>query len=183
MEKEDIMHTTKLIALLLVLALTAVGCTFGRQARKPGTVPKVILSSEDSASLEDPCREHLDDVSVATSDAKATQDIREWLNCVASTDGPPPLNLKKQVAEVLALNPYPGTRRRSQQILAHFFDKKQLRNLPETRRRMESYIELLDDQALRARAEGDDKMAKAAEARAKSLTTLSGILTMLDEDN
>ena len=172
-----------LLSSMLVLLLAFAGCTLSRQSREamPQDDLAIAQRSEIPESFE-PCSEELAYVSRATSEAKAKDHLREWLNCLAAEDVPPLTDLESRATEALKQNPYPGTSRRSRQILAHFFDKSLLKKLPENRRETIDYIETLDDQGLVAKAQGDVKFASASDKRAKSLTILNNIVDMIEEN-
>jgi hypothetical protein len=126
------------------------------------------------------CDMRLDTVRMATSPGAATESVRAYLGCVASHAGAPPMDLSRNVSTALAANPYPRTRRMASVIHGRFFDKKLLKKLPETRAQLGPYLELLEAQTLRARAERDERFIKAAENRAKSLDTLGRVLDTLE---
>lgn len=129
------------------------------------------------------CSEYLDAVSNATADTFAMKSVRELLNCYVSKETIAPMDLEERLEVALKANPFPGTRRRSEEIIKNFFDKKVLKKLPEMRREMDSYISMLDDQSLVAQAQGDIKFAEAAEKRAKSLTTLRRIIDQISSSD
>lgn len=154
-----------------VLAASVSACAF-MQAPPPDEVPKPAYAAG-------PCGGFLNEVSMATSSSKAQASITDYLNCVIA-EGQPPPDLQLRIKESLQANPYPGTRRRAAKTMDFFFDKAQLKNLPTSRRDLAAYITMLDAQALRAKAEGDDKFAQAAAKRAKQLATIDQMVDLLE---
>lgn len=126
------------------------------------------------------CDGRLDGVRTASSPSNASAGVRAYLACIATWTGAPPLNLSSSVSSALTANPYPRTRRMASMIHGRFFDRKLLKKLPETRAQLAPYLELLEAQTLRARAERDGRFIKAAENRAKNLDTLNRVLDTLE---
>lgn len=123
-----------------------------------------------------PCDRHLEDVQHATFGDQAEVAVRLYLDCLISQDVRPPIDLEDRVSDRLRRNPYPATSRDRDDVLAHFFDKDGMKALPGSVPGMHAYVQLLEDQALAARAAGDEKLALAAETRATKVKKLLPVL-------
>jgi hypothetical protein len=152
-----------LAALLAILCQSA--CV------RPATAPV-----ENWGGPPDPCAWELAEIEHATFGDQANVAVRVYLTCLLDNEVRPPIDLESRVSEELMRNPYPATRRARNDVLSHFFDNTQMKEMPANIPEMYSYIALLEDQALAARAVGDVELAIAAEARATKIRTLQPIL-------
>ena len=157
--------TTKTIILstTLVGLLALVGCP----KHQPPQVPV------------GPCDPELARIESATYDDAAKEAIRGFLTCYEQNATPPPTGLKIEVMEAIEANPYPAVRRAADAIVDWFFERKSLKDLPGNDAELELYLEMADDQALSARAEGDMKLAKAIQGQIERLKKLQSQLAKL----
>ena len=124
----------------------------------------------------DPCTWELGEIEHATFGEQAEVAVRVYLHCLIDQGARPPVDLEARVDAELQRNPYPATRRARTAVLDHFFDHDVLKQMPRSIPDMHDYTVLLEDQALAARAIGDEELAGAAEARAEKIRTLQPIL-------
>jgi hypothetical protein len=158
-------------------AISLTGCGAWRQA------PVSDYGYEEPYSdyaATGPCDGPLERVSQATYGGQAEVELRKWLHCLAESQSPPPVDLRGAVSEQLERNPFPAIARDRQAILDRFFEKDQLKDLPANLREMDTYVMVLEDQALVARAQGDVDFADAARARAQRVRTLLEILEEIE---
>lgn len=127
------------------------------------------------------CGDSLEAVASATHPDAAVQAASGYLSCVATWESSPPPNMQAELSSALQRNVYPQTRREAADILARFFDASLLTELPDNRRDLAEYREVLDAQILRAQAERDTKFVAAAEKRAQSLRVLAQVLDSMNE--
>ena len=160
---------------LSVVGLLVVGLSGG--ATGCGHQPPASASTTE---LTGRCGPRLAAVSSASNADLAIEATRTYLSCVATRERQPPADLEDRVEDALADNPYPQTQRRAREVLARFFDETKLRAIPETRAEMTDYLELLDAQILRARAERNETFAQAAEKRKQNLLVLGQVLDSVE---
>ena len=162
---------------LAPLVLLAAGCqTIHRHHPE-----RVVTVRTRTPPPEERCTEHHASIETAASGPLAITAVEGYLSCVATWSDAPPLDLEARVTSALAVNPYPQTRRQAARIRARFFDPELMQSLPQTRRGLERYLELLDAQILRLNAEKKPAIAKAAKARAQRLRKLVKVLDTLEE--
>jgi len=153
-------------ALIAIPLLALTGCF---SLRGPG--PEVAAADYHG----EPCLAELEAIRHATFGEQARVALRYYMSCLVES-GQPPVDLEARVADALRRNPYPALGRERDAVLAGFFDRKRVKSLPGNLREMQDYIQLLEDQALAARAVGDVKLAEAAEARAAKVRGLFSVL-------
>lgn len=125
------------------------------------------------------CEDVAEDVIDAAHPEQVRERTRQWLSCVARS-GKPPLDLDDQLSDLIRHNPYDAVEREVLEIIRGFTDRSLLRELPETPRETEAYMQMLRDQALYARARGDQPFAEAASAREASIANLQSLIQQLD---
>jgi len=157
--------------LMLTLAAITVlpGCALSRAASEP-------YEPAGQVEYDEPCISALYQIEVATHGEQAEGATRAYLRCLVDSGNLPPVDLQMRVADQLSRNPYPAVARDRDAVLARFFDRQQVKAMPGNLREMTTYVGTLEDQALSARAQGDEKLASAAETRADRVRSLMQVL-------
>ena len=158
------------VALLTSLSLGMLSVTGCVKQRMP------MAYADSPTVMSAPCSSELMEIQHATYGEQARVSVRVYLNCILDSEERPPTDLDLRVADQLKRNPYPATARDRDSVVGQFFDKDRLKDLPGSIPEMHSYVQLLEDQALAAKAQGDTKLAQAAEARAAKIEKIIPIL-------
>lgn len=147
-------------------------------------VPLLTLLTSQSASAgllgrrnADPCESEANAIVYSPNPTEARQSVRAWLRCHERQDYPP-TDLDMQLNRLLRANPYDAIERDAIQLSRGFSDPGLLRELPSDPEQTREYILILRDQALFARASGDDELSKAAEDRAAKLSRLQALVDL-----
>lgn len=125
----------------------------------------------------DPCASEANAIVYAPNPTEARASVRAWLRCHERQDHPP-TDLDVQLNRLLRANPYDAVERDAVQLSREFSDPGLLRELPSDPEQTREYVLILRDQALFARASGDDELSKAAEDRAARLSRLQALVDL-----
>jgi len=157
----------------LLVALAAItvmpGCALSRASSES-------YEPAGRVEYEEPCVGALYQIEVATHGEQAEGATRAYLRCLVDSGTLPPVDLQMRVDDQLSRNPYPAVSRDRAAVLSRFFDRQQVKAMPGNLREMTAYVGTLEDQALSARAQGDEKLAEAAETRANRVRSLMQVL-------
>ena len=102
--------------------------------------------------------------------------MRGYLGDIEAGRLPLPLDVRAELDGALADNPSPRVQASRRRIVGHFTEEGLLLQLPETLGALGDYLEMLKDQELTARVEGDDTKAQAIVSRHKRLYRLHDLL-------
>lgn len=159
------------LCVLAALVTMTSGC-----ALRGGTAPVSAYEPAGVVEYEEPCLDGLYRIETATHGESAQAATRHYLSCLVDSGVLPPIDLEMRVADALAMNQYPAIARDRDEVLARFFDRSAIKELPDNLLEMERYLGTLEDQALAARAMGDERLASAAEGRARRVRSLMAVL-------
>lgn len=142
---------------LVALLLVTTGC-----ATAPVAAPIVShhqLTEEDA-------------IASAPSESTAIEAIRRYMVAIDRKKLTPPTDLRAEIDMQLAANPYTHVQAAREHLVDRFFSSGLLKQVPDNDGAAHDYVGILRDQALRARAESDSRLAAAITARADRVQRL-----------
>jgi hypothetical protein len=147
-----------LVALLLVLT----GCATVAPAPAP-IVSHHQLTEEDA-------------IASAPSESLVLEAVRRYMIAIDHKKLAPPNDLRAEIDTQLAANPYTHVQAAREHIVDRFFGASLLKQVPDNDGAAHEYVGVLRDQALRARAESDQRLSAAITARADRVQRLLDLL-------